>query len=343
MLSSRRVILSALLGVVATGAAGCMGKRNRREHGRGLDMGRLARGFAPLATRARPGVLNLAVMSLDVSSVWCADSNSLFPMQDLFMAPLAAAALAEVDAGRLHLNDKLRIGPEDLSPPPSRLNLAGKPFLDVPVADLIALAVQQNDNTAADSLMRRIGGPGAVTAWLRAHDIQAMRVDRYEREIQPAIFGVESFRPAWKDDAAWAAARSSVSPEAREMATAAYLADIRDTTTAPAAVNFLARLASGALLSRPSTTLLLRLMTDSTTAPGRLRAGLPAGATLAHMSGSSATDLGLTPVTNDIGLVNLADGRRFAIAVLLAGSAATGPQRDGLIADCARLAVSAII
>ena len=44
--------------------------------------------------------------------------------------------------------------------------------MDLPVADLISLTIEDGDNTAADALLRRIGGPGAVTAWLRLHDIQ---------------------------------------------------------------------------------------------------------------------------------------------------------------------------
>lgn len=155
------------------------------------------------------------------------------------------------------------------------------------------------------------------------------------------MFGMASFRPAWKDEAAWAAARASVPPPVREAAMANFLADPRDTTTAEATLDFLNLLSGGQLLSRASASLLLRLM-STTTGPAPLRGGLPAQAALAHVSGSSATDLGLTPVANDMGVVHLPDGRRFAIATFLAGSTATAAQRDGLIADAARLAVSAL-
>jgi beta-lactamase class A len=63
---------------------------------------------------------------------------------------------------------------------------------------------------------------------------------------------------------------------------------------------------------------------------------------LAHKTGTSATDLGATPATNDIGVVTLAGGRRFAVAAYLAGSTATEAVREGLIADAARLAVSCV-
>jgi beta-lactamase class A len=82
-------------------------------------------------------------------------------------------------------------------------------------------------------------------------------------------------------------------------------------------------------------------MATSPTGANRLRAGLPPGARLAHKTGSSGTDLGFTPATNDIGIVTLADGRQFAAAAFLAGSTATLAARDKLFADAARLMVQA--
>lgn len=344
---SRRAMLTTALAAAALGAAGCGERMNRRTPPsvRGLDFERLAKGFAPLAARAAPGIFNLGVMTLDTLAVWCADQNHRYPMQNLVTAPLAAAALAEVDAGRLKLNDSITIRAVDLSPPLGRVNRAfpprGEDELRLPAADLIALAVQDGDNTAADVLTSHIGGPGAVTAWLRQHDIKDMRIDRYQREVQSDLFGMASFRAAWKDEAAWAAARASVAPALREAAMAKFLADPRDTTTAEAMLDFLNLLSGGDLLSRASTSLLLRLM-STTSGPAPLRAGLPARAALAHQVGDSATDLGLTPVTNDVGMVTLPDGRRLAIAAFLAGSTATAAQRQGLIAQAAHLAVSAL-
>lgn len=344
---SRRTLLTTALSSAALGAAGCGGRVNRHQSAavRGLDMEQLARGFAPLAAQAAPGVFNMGMLTFDTLAVWSADQNRRFPTLGLVGAPLAAAALAEVDAGRLRLNEMVTLRAVDLSPPPGRIDRAfpppGEDELRLPAADLIALAVQEGDDTAADVLAARIGGPGAVTAWLRQHDIKDMRIDRYQREVQTSLFGLASFRAAWKDDDAWAAARASLPPAVREGAMAAFLAEPRDTVTAGGALDFLNRLSSGELLSRASTSLLLRLMA-ATTRPSPLRAGLPAGAALAHAGGSSATDLGLTPATCDMGIVTLADGRRFAIAAFLAGSTGTAAQRGALIAQAAHLAVSAL-
>ena len=135
----------------------------------------------------------------------------------------------------MKLNDIIPIRGVDLSPPPSRVSRAfakGTGQIDLPAADLIALAVQDGDDTAADVIMGHIGGPGAVTAWLQGRNIKDMRVDRYRREVQTAMFGMESFRPAWKDETAWAAAIGSIAPTLREAASAPF-SPIRATPPAP--------------------------------------------------------------------------------------------------------------
>ncbi len=342
MAMARRLFLTAL----GAGLASC-GRSSIAPKPGTLDTGLLGREFPALAGRARPGDFNLGVLEARGEQLWCWNAEARMPMQSVFKAPLAAAALAEVDAGRLKLDERVAIGALDLSPPPSAINRAWPTppeghAMNLPAVDLIALAVQQSDNTAADAIMKRIGGPGAVTAWLRAKQIVDMRIDRYERELQQEVAGMDSFRPAWKGEAAWIAARDAVPAATREGAMNAYLADPRDTTTVPAALNFLYKLNLGELLSPASTRLLLRLMGATRTGIHRLAAGLPPGAILAHKTGSARTDLGFTPATNDIGLVTLKDGRRFAIAGFLAGSTATEAARDRLFADAARLAAKAI-
>lgn len=312
-----------------------------------LDTALLDREFPGLVARSRPGFLNGGVLIPATGQSWCWDKDTRMPLQSVFKAPLASAALAEVDAGRLKLNERIRLTVDDLSPLHSPIDVAWPTppeghVMDMPAIDLIALAVQDSDNTAADTIMKRIGGPGAVTAWLRAKGIDGISIDRYERELQQDLAGLPAFRPEWKDETAWLAARDSVPTGARESAMNAYLADPRDTVTTPAALEWLRQLSLNQLLSPGSTRLLLRLMTHTATGLQRLRAGLPADASLAHKTGSAATDLGRTPAANDIGLVTLKDGRQFAAAAFLAGSTATEAERDRLIADTARLFVRAV-
>jgi len=307
-----------------------------------LDAERLDETAAELTARAAPARLGAAVMNLESGELWAINGVDRFPMQSVFKAPLAAAVLAEVDAGRLDLEETITLMDEDISPPFSPVADAYPGRRDYTVAELLTLTAGASDNTAADVLMRRIGGPGAVTAWLRAQDIRDMRVDRYERQLQPEIGGLDSFRPAWKGEAAYRAALQDVPPAERQAAAAAYLADPRDTTTPREALLFLAKLARGEMLSDASTARLLKIMGETTTGKGRLAAGLPPGARLAHKTGTARTDLGVTPATNDIGVITLEDGRQYVIAVFLAGSTLAQEEREAIFADLARSVAGAV-
>ena len=341
--ASRRGFVTALSAAVA----GCSRRATSRYGAKAIDARLLDRKFPALADRARPGEFNAAILNLRTTQSWYWNLDKRFPMESVFKAPMAAAALAEVDAGRLKLSEAITLKPQDLCPPYSAISQAWPTPPEghtetFTALKLISLAVRLSDNTAADVIMARIGGPGAVTAWLHAKEIADMRVDRYERELQQEVSGMAAFRPAWKNPKDWFAARDTIPAAARQSAMDAFLADPRDTTSAAAALDFLAKLADGSLISPASTRLLLGLMSDSPTGANRLSAGLPSGARWAHKTGSSGTDLGFTPATNDIGIVTLGDGRRFALAAFLAGATATLIDRDRLFADTARLMVEAI-
>ncbi|MFI4974559.1 MAG: class A beta-lactamase [Caulobacterales bacterium] len=337
----------AVVGLAALAAA-CSRPRVGAGAPARLDLKRLDRGFPGLADRARPGIFGMGVSSLSTDQSWYWNTDRLFPLQSVFKAPLAAAALAKVDAGRLSLDERITFNELDLAPPYSLIDEKWPTPPDhhtasIPMRTLMSLAVQVSDNTAADVLMKRIGGPRALTAWLQSKAINEMRVDRYERELQVELEGMPSFRPAWKDEAAFIAARETIPAPQRQAAMDAYLADPRDTTTLPGALDFLTKLARGDLISGGSTDLLMRLMGGARTGVARLKAGLPRSAAWAHKTGSSRTDLGFTPATNDIGVVTFEDGRRYAIAAFLAGSTATDAERDRVFADAARLVTAAAI
>lgn len=306
-----------------------------------LDTERLDREIGPIARRARPAAFDAGVLNIDGGETWALSATRAFPMQSVFKAPLGAAVLAQVDAGALSLDEVITLEEKDLSPPYSPVADAWPRKRSYTVRELLALAVGASDNTAADVLMKRIGGPGMVQAWINDQHIRDLRIDRYERELQTDIYGMAAFRPEWRGERAFTAALAAVPPADRRAAMAAYLTDGRDTATVSAALDFLRKLATGQLLSPASTELLLRIMTESPTGPNRLKAGLPPGATLAHKTGTGRTDLGVNPATNDIGVITLKDGRRYAVAVFLAGSPAGDAEREAIIADVARAVVRA--
>lgn len=305
-------------------------------------MQRLDREIEALARRARPGALGFGLMNLESGEFWVRLGDRAFPMQSVFKLPLAAAVLAEVDADRLRLDETITLEAKDLSPPWSPIADAWPARSVYAVQALLRAAIVDSDNTAADLLMKRIGGPGAVSAWLQGKTVAEVRVDRYERELQPQVYGMASFRAAWKGEAAFSAARDTVPAAARHAATLAYMADPRDTATPRGMLGLLRRLDQGDLISPRSTRQLLTLMLESPRGADRLKAGLPRGASFAHKIGTSGTDQGLTAAYNDVGVFTLADRRSYAVAAFLAGSTAPENDRAALFAELGRIAGASV-
>ena len=93
------------------------------------------------------------------------------PMQSVFKLPLAVTVLHQVEQGKLSLNQPVRFLPEDrilphvYSPLQDQYPEAG---VDVPLHELLRLAVSLSDNVAADILLRLAGGPKAVNTYIAA-------------------------------------------------------------------------------------------------------------------------------------------------------------------------------
>lgn len=340
----RRALLIGVVGVGAgLGLAACgPGVPMTASTSPPLDMERLNRAAGDIAARVQPGLLGAGLMNLESGEAWTFNGERAFPMQAAAYLPIAAAALAEVDAQRLSLGETMVVAETDLSPPPSPIAQAWPGRREYSLGELIDAALRQGDTTAADLVMRRIGGPGAVAAWLTAKKIDEVRVDRYQREMQPEMVGLTPFRPGWRGEFNYAAAVERVGAGAQRAALARYLADPRDTATPRGMLTLLQQLDSSQLISSPSTRLLMKVLQDNPGAPERLKAGLPNGAVLAHVAGSARTILGAAPALADVGVATLANKRSYALAVFLAGARLDAPAREAVFADLARAIVQSL-
>jgi beta-lactamase class A len=285
------------------------------------------------------------VMNLATTATWYWNTDRAFPLAGAAALPIAVAAMAQLEAGKLALAEQVAFSGQDLSPPPSMIDHswptpAEGHSASIPAQSLITLALREGDATAIDVLMKRIGGPGAVSAFLQQKQITGLRVDRYQREIGVEMFGMPTFRPAWKDPAAFSVARDQVAAPARQAAMDQLILDPRDSSTVPAALGFLALLAGGELVSPGSLGRLIGWMEDAP--PGRFAAGLPKGVSVARAMGETPEDLGFVAATTELAIATFPSNRRYALAGFLVGSTATEAVRSELFADAARLAAAAI-
>lgn len=275
--------------------------------------------LAELATQARPGILGITVIDLETGRSWRVNAERAYPMMSVFKAPLGATVLALAAAGKLSLDRTVIVRRADLvtggvSQIAATFHGDRETFT---VRQLLAVAVSHSDNTAADVLLELVGGPQVVTAFLRAHGILGMRVDRGEEEIA---------RELEQGSAAHAIGRRGYE---------AYLKDPRDRTTPDAAALFLRKLWRGELLSGAAKRQLLSLL-YAQTIPDRLRAGVPAEVRLADKCGTSASVDHMTAAFNDIGILTWPDGHTVIVAAFLTASPLPSSRMNALFETIAR-------
>ena len=168
---------------------------------------------------------------------WRADER--FLMCSTFKGLLAGLVLYKVDAGTERLERMIPYGPADLLEyaPVTRAHVAeGR----LPVEALCAAAVEVSDNTAANLLLASVGGPAALTEFLRRIGDHTTRLDRNEPSLNVSDGD-------------------------------------KDTTSPRAMATTYSRLLTSQTLAPPSRKRLAGWMAQATTGTTKLRARLPDG------------------------------------------------------------------
>jgi len=289
---------------------------------------------------AHPGRVGIGVRDLSTGTTTLVGEGRRFPMQSVYKFPIGLAVLDAVDRGDLRLDQVVPLGPADMSVAwsPLRDRLKGAPG-EATVRELLEQMVAWSDNTACDVLMRMVGGPGAVTDFLKGKGITAIRIDRYERELQPQVYGLD-WRPEFVDPAVFKAALEARGRDARMAALAAWLDDPRDTCTPEGMLDLLAAFETGRMVSDASTRVMRDILLGTVTGAKRLKAGVPDGWRVGHKTGTGFTMDGVSSAANDVGLLYGPNGRILAVAVFTAGSGSDEAARDGLMAAVARAATA---
>ncbi|GAA0717382.1 class A beta-lactamase [Dokdonella soli] len=298
----------------------------------------LQKSLEVLAQRARPGLLGVAILDLKTGAQARVNASQAYPMMSVFKAPVAAAVFAQIDEGRLSLKQHVTLTRADLRSGSAVPSIGGNfrgEHMTFTVEQLLIAAVSESDNTAADALVKLAGGPPAVTAFLRSHGIDGMRVDLDEAGVGRVFEGLrsgEGISPTESSQEAHQRLRRGYE---------AFLADPRNRSTPDAAIEFLRQLWKGELLPPSSAQRLLRLM-DGQTVPNRLRAGLPNGVHLADKCGTSDSLDGVTAAYNDIGVLTSSDGHTVLVAAFLTASRASKAERNATFADLTRSIAAAL-
>jgi beta-lactamase class A len=171
------------------------------------------------------------------------------------------------------------------------------------VRQLIDAALRYSDNTAANLLVARLGGPGRVQDWLRGIGDRTTNVDRVEPDLNEALPG-----------------------------------DDRDTTTPAAAAADLGRvLVDRGTLDPADRTLLLDTMRGNTTGDATIRAAVPDGWSVADKTGT-----GEYGTRDDIAVVTPPGRAPIVVTVFTTHDSADAEPDDALVAAAARIALDAL-
>ncbi|RAK56621.1 class A beta-lactamase [Phenylobacterium deserti] len=229
-------------------------------------------------------------------------ADERFAMCSTFKALAAAAVLARVDAGQERLDRGVPITRADMRPHAP----VTETYLDRGQVSLEALckaAVEQSDNPAANLMLKTVGGPEGLTAWLRGIGDRATRLDRWETELNSAIKG-----------------------------------DPRDTTTPAAMTATLGKLAVGEVLKAASREKLVGWMIASPTGANRLRKHLPAGWRAGDKTGTGANGS-----TNDVAVFWPPTGGPIVVACYITETSAELAVREGVMAEVGRIVAQTLV
>ena len=246
---------------------------------------------------ANGGRIGLCASDWNIAS-WRAHER--FNYCSTFKTFLANATLERVQRGEERLDRAIPITAADM--------VFHAPITEPAVGSTLTIeqlckgTVEVSDNPAANILIRELGGIDAFRAWYRSIGDDSTTVDRFEPMMNR------------KDGD-------------------------KDTITPSQAVANLGRVfgvgAIGPRLEEPMLSRLRRWMIDSPTGAGRIKAGVPAGWTVAHKTGTGGSGQ-----TNDIGVLSHPDGDPIHIAIYYdAPSDLSAPRRDAVIAEATRLAL----
>ncbi|WLQ15334.1 class A beta-lactamase [Hahella aquimaris] len=250
--------------------------------------------FAKLEDRleARMGVM---VLDTQTGRTWEQRGQERFPLCSTFKVLACAALLAKVDAGEENLARRVQIQARDIVTysPVTKDRIGGE---GMTLGELCQAAMTKSDNTAANLVLKAVGGPPKLTEYLRGLGDETTRLDRWETELNEATPG-----------------------------------DPRDTTSPAAMASTLQKLFLNSPLSSASRQQLTAWFLANETGDAKLRAGLPQDWRIGDRTGGGAYGS-----TNDVAVIWPQGREPLIVTVYITETEAAFDDRNKAIADIGR-------
>ena len=266
-----------------------------------------------LPTQLSDATIGVTAIHLESGQRLTVRGAERFPMGSVYKFPIALTVLQRVDQGSLSLSDSVTIEPRDFSPghSPLRDEANGQPSTKT-IRELLRYMVSLSDNTVCDYFLRTLGTKAVNARLAELGASSKIRVDRTEKQMAADLAGKGGL--------------------------ARYAADMRDTSTPDAMADLLVAFwqrKDG--LSKESHDLLVHWMTVTTTGPRRLKRAMPAGAVIAHKTGT------MPATVNDAGIVVTGDDEVAVVVFTKRGFTSKEQDREDDLAAAARAAYDAVL
>lgn len=289
-MNRRRALRVGLLGAAAL----VLSPGFARESERADAHARLAR-----LERRHGGRLGVAILDTASGRHVMHRGDERFLMCSTFKLLAVAAVLARVDRGAERLDRRIVFAPSALLEyAPVTRHHVGEPGMRVD--KLCQAAITVSDNTAVNLLLASLGGPAAVTSFVRGLGDQVTRLDRIEPELNVGSPG-----------------------------------DIRDTTTPQAMLVTMQKVLLTDVLAESSRQQLIAWLLACKTGDEQLRAGFPHGWVAGDKTGS-----GSHRETNDVAVVWPPGRKPLLVTAYYADSSAGITERKRVLAEVGRIAAS---
>lgn len=256
--------------------------------------------------KGKQATVAVSILSLDDNTLNLnINGDKKLPMQSVFKFHIALAVLDQVDQGKFKIDNLMLVTRNQLQEntwSPMREQYPKRGNIKTRLNQVLKFTVAQSDNNGADILLKLIGGAPTVQKF----------IDK---------FGIKDFSIKFNEE------------EMHKVTDLQY----QNYTTTNSLNQVFKKFYDGKMLSKESTDFLMQTLIETNTGKNRLVAQLPENTIVAHKTGTSFTEDGLTAATNDAGIVTLPNGKHYAISVFVSDSKENEETNEKIIADISKV------
>ncbi|WP_288458848.1 class A beta-lactamase, subclass A2 [uncultured Chryseobacterium sp.] len=256
-------------------------------------------------TKDKKAMVAVSIHSFEDNIKLSINGNKKLPLLSVFKFHIALTVLNLVDQKKLNLKQKILITKADLHEntwSPFR-NKYPNGNVEMTIEELLQYMISQSDNNITDVLIHLVGGTQSVQKFMDDLTVKDFTIKADESKMH------EGFEFHY-----W------------------------NTSTTNSLNQLLKRFYDKKIISKTSTSFLMKTMIQTTTGSNKIVALLPKDTPVAHRTGSSGkNEKGLTIAENDIGIITLPNGKHIALSILVSDSMESEETNTKMVAEIAKV------